>query len=124
MGDSKTPFPLATFPGLLCFTLDMYLMMLNVEQGSINYHFFILWYNSTWNWTLVCWAMGEHSTRKANEPDIYIIDSVRRELKSASCFYSRAGLKPKILNNWELVAPLLSISCVTIIISCDIWNSE
>ena len=29
------------FPGFLHFTLDMYLIMLSVEQGSIKYHFFV-----------------------------------------------------------------------------------
>ena len=30
------------------FTLDPYLIMLNVEQDGIKYHFLILWYDSTW----------------------------------------------------------------------------
>ena len=48
--DSKDPFSIATtpkcreghnsFPGLLPFTLDAYLIMLSVKQGSIKYHFF------------------------------------------------------------------------------------
>ncbi len=54
-GDPKAPFSIATtgvgvgeggtpFPGLLHFTLDPYLIMLSVKQGSIKYHFLSLWY--------------------------------------------------------------------------------
>ena len=39
-GDPKAPFSIATMPGLLCFTLDTYLIMLSVKQGSMKYHFF------------------------------------------------------------------------------------
>ena len=47
-GDPKAPFSIATpFPGLLHFTLDPYLIMLSVKQGSIKYHFLSLWYDST-----------------------------------------------------------------------------
>ena len=38
-----------SFPGLLHFTLDPYLIMLSVKQGSIEYYFFSLWYDSTWD---------------------------------------------------------------------------
>ena len=48
-GDPKVPFSIATtprcregatpFPELLHFTLDTYLIMLNVKQGGIKYHF-------------------------------------------------------------------------------------
>ena len=58
-GDPKAPFSIATtwvvregvtpFPGMLHFTLDPYLIMLSVKQGSIKYHFLNLWYNSTWD---------------------------------------------------------------------------
>ena len=37
------------FPGLLHFTLDPYLTMRNVKQGSIKYHLLYLWYDSTWD---------------------------------------------------------------------------
>ena len=66
-GKSKAPFSIATrqrcgegtpFPGLLHFTLDLYLIMLSVKQGSIKYHFFCLWYDPTW----VSRIIGEHST--------------------------------------------------------------
>ena len=56
-GDLKAPFSIATtprcrggrysFPGLLYFTLDPYLIMLSVKQEGIKYHFLSLWYDST-----------------------------------------------------------------------------
>ena len=70
-GNPKAPFSIVTtpmcrggrysFPGLLYFTLDPYLIMLSVKQGGIKYHFFSLWYYSTWDWTQVSRAIGEHS---------------------------------------------------------------
>ena len=33
--------------------------MLSVKQGDIKYHFFSLWYDSTWDWTPVSRAIGE-----------------------------------------------------------------
>ena len=56
-GDQKVPFSIAStpkgrgrhspFPGLLHFTLDMYLTMLSVKQGGIKYHFLksLVWIN-------------------------------------------------------------------------------
>ena len=48
-GRQKVPFSIATtlrcregttpFPGLLHFALDMYLILLSVNQGGIKYHF-------------------------------------------------------------------------------------
>ena len=35
--------------------------MLSVKQGRIKYHFLSLWYDSTWDWTQVSRANGEHS---------------------------------------------------------------
>ena len=59
-GNPKAPFSIATtprcrggrysFPGLLYFTLDPYLIMLSVKQGVIKYHFLSLWYDSTWDY--------------------------------------------------------------------------
>ena len=56
-GDPKAPFSIATtprcrggrysFPGLLHFTFDAYLIMLSVKQGGIKYHFLSLYYDST-----------------------------------------------------------------------------
>ena len=34
--------------------------MLIVKQGGIKYHFLSLWCDTTWNWTLVSWIIGEH----------------------------------------------------------------
>ena len=33
------------FPGLLHFTLDKYLTMMNIKQGGIKYHLLSLWYD-------------------------------------------------------------------------------
>ena len=60
VGESAT-----TFPGLLHFTLDPYLIMLSVKQGGIKYHFLSLWYYSTCDWTQVSRAIGEHSNHHA-----------------------------------------------------------
>ena len=38
---------LHVFSGLFHFTLDPYLIMLNVKQGRIKYHFLSLWYDSS-----------------------------------------------------------------------------
>ena len=75
-GDPKAPFSIATppgcwgrhysFSGLLYFTLDPYLIMLSVKQGSIKYPFLSLWYDSTWDWIQVSRAIGEHSNHYAN----------------------------------------------------------
>ena len=58
VGEGATPFL-----GLLHFTLDPYLILLSVKQGGIKYHFLSLWYDSTWDWTQVSRAIGEHSNR-------------------------------------------------------------
>ena len=66
-GDPKAPFSIAVgegatlFPILHHFTLDSYLIMLSVKQGSIKYHFLSLWYDLTWDWTQASWAIGEYS---------------------------------------------------------------
>ena len=71
-GNPKAPFSTAStlrcrrgcysFLWLLYFTLDIYLIMLSVKQQGIKYHFLSLWYDSTWNWTLVSQAIGKNST--------------------------------------------------------------
>ena len=33
--------------------------MLNVEQEGIKYHFLNVWYDSTWEWTLVSQAIDK-----------------------------------------------------------------
>ena len=50
------------FPWLLHFPFDPYLIMTWVKQGGIKYFFFggSLWYYSTWDWTSVSRAIGEH----------------------------------------------------------------
>ena len=72
-GNPKAPFSIATtprcrggrysFPGLPYFTLDPYFIMLSVKQGGIKYHFLSHRYDSTWDWTQVSRAIGEHSNR-------------------------------------------------------------
>ena len=49
--------------------------MLSVKQGDIKYHFLSLWYDETWDWTLISLTIGEHSTYKAN-PKIHIEDKI------------------------------------------------
>ena len=76
-GDQMDPFSIATilrcregatsFPGLLHFTLDTYVILLSVKQGGVKYHFKSLWYDATWDWTQVSRTIGKHSTHYANE---------------------------------------------------------
>ena len=40
-----------SFPWIAPPTLDQYLVILSVKQGSIKYHFLSLWYDSNWGWT-------------------------------------------------------------------------
>ena len=40
--------------------------MQSVKQRDIKYHFLSLWYDTTWDWTQVSWAIGEHSNHYAN----------------------------------------------------------
>ena len=57
--DPKAPFSIATtlrcmgwfspIPRLFHFTLDTYIILLSVKQGSIKYHFKRLWYDVTWD---------------------------------------------------------------------------
>ena len=54
--------------------------MLSVKQGGIKYHFYSLWYDSTWDWTQVSRAIGEHSNRWAkvfNKNALRMISRVR-----------------------------------------------
>ena len=65
------PFLLATnpmcrggrysFPWIVVLTFDLYLIILSVKQGGIEYHFLSVWYDSTWDWTLVSRAISEFS---------------------------------------------------------------
>ena len=115
-GNPKAPFSIATttmcrggrysFPGLLYFTLDPYLIMLSVKQGGIKYHFLSLWYDSTWDWTQVSRAIGEHSN-----PYIYIYiyrnlyQCWRGKDELIIIFFSRPLLLdvPVLADQWELM---------------------
>ena len=55
-----------SFPWIAPLTLDLYFIMLSVKHRGIKYHFFSLWYNSTWDWTLVFQAISKHSNHYAN----------------------------------------------------------
>ena len=64
-GDPKASFSITTTRdagGVLYFTLDPHLIVLSVKQGGIKCHFLSLWYDPTWDWTLVSRTIGEHST--------------------------------------------------------------
>ena len=47
-------------------TLDPYLIMLSVKQGSIKNHFLSLWYDPTWDWTVVSRIIDEYFNPYAN----------------------------------------------------------
>ena len=67
----KAPFSIAntprcreecnSFPWIYPFNL--YLIMLSVKLRGIKNHFLSLWYDWTWDWTLVSWTIGEYSTQ-------------------------------------------------------------
>ena len=69
--DLKAPFSIATtsrckgehysFPWITPLTFDSYLIRLSIKQGGIKSHFWVFWYDLTWDWTLVSLAIGEHS---------------------------------------------------------------
>ena len=40
--------------------------MQSIKQGGIKYHSLSLWYDSTWDWTQISRAIGEHSNHHAN----------------------------------------------------------
>ena len=52
--------------------------MLSVKQGGIKNHFLSLWYDSTWDWTKVSQAIGEHSPHYTNVS--YIISNTWNDL--------------------------------------------
>ena len=60
--------------------------MLSVKQGGIKYQFLSLWYESTWDWTQVSWAIGEHSNRLANYSLILFIH-IYQPLHSGRIWY-------------------------------------
>ena len=77
-GDSKASFSTDTaltgrrgcysFPVLLHFTLDLYLINLCVKQGGMKNDLWSLWYDSIWAGTPVTWTNGEQSTHLAKRP--------------------------------------------------------
>ena len=46
--------------------------MLSVKQGGIKCHFLSLWYDLTWDWTQVSWAIGEYLTTKRTELKLFL----------------------------------------------------
>ena len=80
-GNPKSPFSIAnrptcigghdSFRSIAPLPFDSYLIMLNTKRGSIKYHLLSLWFNSTWDWTLISRNIGEHFTHYANGP-VYI----------------------------------------------------
>ena len=65
--------------------------MLSVKQGSIKYYFLSIWYDSTWDWTLIYRAIGEHYTHKTVEPN-------KQKKKKRTNFMSNLSLSPR--NQW------------------------
>ena len=47
--------------------------MLSIKQGGIKYHFLTLWYDSTWDWTQVSWAIMPMS-KKSSLGFIYLLN--------------------------------------------------
>ena len=98
-GDPNAPFSMATtprcregrhsFPRLLYFTLDPFLIMLSVKQVGIKCYFLSLWYNSIWDWTHVSRAIGEHSNREANVR--YVWFKVSQYFTNKTCLWCFQG---------------------------------
>ena len=44
-------------------------------QGGIKYHFFSLQYDSTWDWTPVSRAIGEHSTTRQVQKQLKVMET-------------------------------------------------
>ena len=40
--------------------------MLSIKQEDIKYHFLSLWFDLTWDWTLVSYTIGKHSNHYIN----------------------------------------------------------
>ena len=86
-GDPKDPYSIDTSMGSRggCYSLlqisPLYpwynLTMLSVKEGGIKYHFLILWYDSTLDWTPVSRIIVEHSTHKA-KPTIQSLVLLKR----------------------------------------------
>ena len=142
-GNPKVTFSIATtlrcrggrysFPGWLHFTLDLYLIMLSVKQGGIKYHFLSLWYDSTWDWTQVSRAIGEHSNRLANVRLILSIWSKALFLRVftvtilAKCFIFHLWLMRNLLKLRTYIKKthfLLSFVVMVKIKECNILNTK
>ena len=50
-----------SLPELIHFIFDPDRIMHSLKQGGIKYHFFTIWYDSTWDWTPVSRTIGEHT---------------------------------------------------------------
>ena len=61
--------------------------MLSIKQGGIKYHFLSLWYDSTWDWTQVSRAIGEHSNHNANVRYTYQHYSIIKIFSAVFFFY-------------------------------------
>ena len=107
-GDPKVPFSIATtprfrgrcysFPWIAPLYLDPYLIMLSVKQGSTKSYFLSLWYDSTWEWTLVSRAISEHATHKANLFICIKMDLALNNLQWLICNKTKTNhTKPKIV---------------------------
>ena len=89
-GDLKVSFSISTtprhkggcysLPWIASLTFVQYLIKLSVKQGGIKYHFLSLWYESTWDWTLLSWTISKHSTHYANIIIILILTSFSNQL--------------------------------------------
>ena len=66
--------------------------MLSDKQGDIKYHFLCLWYDSTWDWTQVSRAIGEHSNHHAN---IRIFNEVNNDSSASANFIFNGSLRKK-----------------------------
>ena len=70
--DPKAQFSMATIPRcrggnysffwIVPLTLDPYLIILSVKQGTIKYHFLSLWYESTWDEPWSCGPLANTLT--------------------------------------------------------------
>ena len=47
--------------------------MLSVKQGVIKYHLLSLWYDMTWDWTQVSWAISKQIVYNCDKNMIIII---------------------------------------------------
>ena len=122
-GHLKAPFSIAStlkcrerhysFPGLLHFTFDIYLIMLSAKQGGIKYNFLSLLYDST---------IGKHSGAECSsmvwETRVqYHVESYQRLQKwylmppCSTLSIIRHGSRVKWSNQGNGVAPSLTHQC-------------